>query len=79
MANGLGLSLTILFFIFLVPNIFLAGYDYKETHIKWLKSPYKFIGPLQLASVCGGFVSVLFGILTFGMNNKNLAGVVRIL
>jgi len=79
MANGLGLSLTILFFIFLVPNIFLAGYDYKETHIKWLKSPYKFIGPLQLASVCGGFVSVLFGFLTFGMNNKNLAGVVRIL
>ena len=79
MANGLGLSLTILFFIFLVPNIFLAGYDYKETHIKWLKSPYKYIGPLQLASVCGGFVSVLFGFLTFGMNNKNLAGVVRIL
>jgi hypothetical protein len=78
MANGFGLTLTIVFFIFLIPNIFLAGYDYKETHIKWIKSPYKFIGPLQLASVCGGFVSVLLGFLTFGMNNKGLAGLVRI-
>ena len=46
MANGFGLTLTIVFFIFLIPNIFLAGYDYKETHTKWIKSPYKFIGPI---------------------------------
>jgi hypothetical protein len=79
MANGFGLSLTVVFLLFLIPNIFLAGYDYKETYIRWLKSPYKSIGPLQIASVCGGFVSAILSLLTFGTNNKSLVGIVRII
>ena len=47
-----GLILTIIYFIFLIVNIFLAGYVFKESHQDWAEGPYNVIGMLLL-----GFLS----------------------
>ena len=60
-----GLILTLIYFIFLIVNIFLAGFDFKESHQNWAEGPYKVIGILQLISVCVGFIIVILGILVF--------------
>ena len=75
-----GLILTIIYFIFLIVNIFLAGFDFKESHQNWAEGPFKVIGILQLVMVCLGFFVVILGFLTFIIlkNNNGLITIVRI-
>jgi heme/copper-type cytochrome/quinol oxidase subunit 2 len=66
-----GLMLTLIYFIFLIVNIFLAGFDFKESHQNWAEGPYKVIGILQLVVVCVGFILVILGILAFKVFKEN--------
>ncbi len=74
-----GLMLTLIYFIFLIVNIFLAGFDFKESHQNWAEGPFKVIGILQLISVCVGFIIVILGILVFKIlkDKTGLTAIVR--
>jgi len=75
-----GLILTIIYFIFLIVNIFLAGYVFKESHQDWAEGPYNVIGILQLVDVCLGFIIVILGFLSFQIfkDKKPINAIVRI-
>ena len=68
-----GLMLTLIYFIFLIVNIFLAGFDFKESHQNWAE------GILQLIVVCVGFIIVILGILVFKIlkDKTGLTAIVR--
>ena len=74
-----GFILTIIYFIFLIVNIFLAGFDFKESHQNWAEGPYKVIGILQLIVVCVGFIIVILGFLSFKIfkDNTGINAIVR--
>ena len=74
-----GLMLTLIYFIFLIVNIFLAGFDFKESHQNWAEGPYKVIGILQLIVVCVGFIIVILGFLSFKIfkDNTGINAIVR--
>jgi UDP-N-acetylmuramyl pentapeptide phosphotransferase/UDP-N-acetylglucosamine-1-phosphate transferase len=61
-----GLVVTVLFFIFTVACIFLAGFQYRYVYHEWTSvSPYRAMGPLELTVVVVAFVVAVLGFLIF--------------
>ena len=74
-----GLVVTVIFSIFTITCIFLAGFQYRFVYHEWTsESPYRAMGPLELTVVVVAFVVAFLGLLIFTcVSSKPLVILVR--
>ena len=71
-----GFFLSLIFLIFVIVDIFLAGFQYRVADMRWSNiSPYRVIGVLELTQVVFAFCVAIFGLVTFKGNFQLLGGV----
>lgn len=71
-----GFFLSLLFLIFVIVDIFLAGFQYRVADMRWSSiSPYRVIGVLEITQVVVAFCVAIFGLITFKGNYQLLGGV----
>ena len=70
-----GVFLSFLFLIFVIVDIFLSGFQYRVSDMRWSKtSPYRVIGVLEITQVVVAFCVAIYGIFAF-KTYKTLGGV----
>lgn len=68
---GCGTCLTFVFFIVVIVEIFLAGFQYRVVDMRWSKvGPFRVMGVLELTQVVFAFVVALIGVISFKANPK---------